>query len=70
MPTACETVAAIFLPPLAVSYARGCGIDVVLNIILWGLGAIPAIIHAFYVLNKRDKAAGVKKVHKVKRAEI
>lgn len=55
MPNACETAAAIFIPPLAASYARGCGVDVVLNVVLWAMGALPGIIHAFYLLHKRDR---------------
>ncbi|KAF7722757.1 hypothetical protein EC973_002711 [Apophysomyces ossiformis] len=45
-------VVAFFIPPLAVLLKRGCGIDFLINICLWALGAIPGIVHAFYIVHK------------------
>ncbi|KAG0165197.1 hypothetical protein DFQ28_009107 [Apophysomyces sp. BC1034] len=47
-------VVAFFLPPLAVLIKRGCGIDFLINICLWALGAIPGIVHAFYIVHKHN----------------
>lgn len=43
-------ILAILLPPVAVFIQRGCGGQLVLNIILWLLGHIPGIIHALYIV--------------------
>ncbi|ORX46558.1 UPF0057-domain-containing protein [Hesseltinella vesiculosa] len=45
-------VIAFFFPPLAVLFKRGCGADFFINICLTLLGAIPGIIHAFYIVHK------------------
>ncbi|KAH9962237.1 UPF0057-domain-containing protein [Russula dissimulans] len=38
---------AIFIPPLAVFFKRGCHVDLWINIALWILGWIPGVIHAW-----------------------
>jgi uncharacterized membrane protein YqaE (UPF0057 family) len=45
-----KIILAILLPPLGVFLERGCGADLLINIILTCLGYIPGIIHALYVL--------------------
>lgn len=45
----CKIILAIFLPPLGVFFERGCGADLLINILLTILGYIPGIIHALYV---------------------
>ncbi|KAI7780246.1 hypothetical protein LA080_016216 [Diaporthe eres] len=42
----CKILLAIFLPPLGVFFERGCGADLLINILLTILGYIPGIIHA------------------------
>ncbi|KAF1821133.1 UPF0057-domain-containing protein [Dissoconium aciculare CBS 342.82] len=44
-----KIILAILLPPLGVFLERGCGADLLINIILTCLGYIPGIIHALYV---------------------
>ncbi|TKA71593.1 hypothetical protein B0A49_04726 [Cryomyces minteri] len=44
-----KIILAIFLPPLGVFLERGCGADLLINILLTCLGYIPGIIHALYV---------------------
>ncbi|PBP17825.1 plasma membrane proteolipid 3 [Diplocarpon rosae] len=46
----CKIILAIVLPPLGVFLERGCGADLLINILLTILGYIPGIIHALYVL--------------------
>ncbi|KAI0831449.1 hypothetical protein BC628DRAFT_1415948 [Trametes gibbosa] len=43
---------AILLPPLGVFLERGCGADLLINILLTVLGYIPGIIHALYIILK------------------
>ncbi|KAF8610133.1 UPF0057-domain-containing protein [Ceratobasidium sp. AG-I] len=43
---------AIVLPPLGVFFERGCGADLLINILLTVLGYIPGIIHALYIILK------------------
>ncbi|KAI1425674.1 hypothetical protein F5Y12DRAFT_713952 [Xylaria sp. FL1777] len=45
----CKIIFAIILPPLGVFLERGCGADLLINILLTILGYIPGIIHALYV---------------------
>jgi uncharacterized membrane protein YqaE (UPF0057 family) len=45
----CKIILAIILPPLGVFLERGCGPDLLINILLTILGYIPGIIHALYV---------------------
>jgi uncharacterized membrane protein YqaE (UPF0057 family) len=47
----CKIVLAVILPPLGVFFERGCGADLLINILLTILGYIPGIIHALYVHN-------------------
>ncbi|TKA70677.1 hypothetical protein B0A49_04381 [Cryomyces minteri] len=44
-----KIILAIFLPPVGVFLERGCGADLLINILLTCLGYIPGIIHALYV---------------------
>ncbi|RWS00488.1 plasma membrane proteolipid 3-like protein, partial [Dinothrombium tinctorium] len=46
----CKFILAIFLPPLGVLAEKGCGKDLIINILLTLLGYIPGIIHAVYVI--------------------
>lgn len=46
----CKIILAVLLPPLGVFLERGCGADLLINILLTILGYIPGIIHALYVL--------------------
>ncbi|KAJ7273617.1 hypothetical protein B0H12DRAFT_1090224 [Mycena haematopus] len=41
----CKIIGAIILPPLGVFLERGCGADLLINILLTILGWIPGIIH-------------------------
>ncbi|EPQ58221.1 cation transport-like protein [Gloeophyllum trabeum ATCC 11539] len=43
---------AIFVPPIGVFLERGCGADLLINILLTILGYIPGIIHALYIILK------------------
>ncbi|KAI0724095.1 putative stress response RCI peptide [Fomitopsis betulina] len=43
---------AIILPPVGVFLERGCGADLLINIVLTCLGYIPGIIHALYIILK------------------
>ncbi|KAI9236411.1 plasma membrane proteolipid 3 [Podila verticillata NRRL 6337] len=43
---------AVIFPPLGVLLERGCGRDLIINILLTCLGFIPGIIHAFYIILK------------------
>ncbi|ORY64939.1 uncharacterized protein BCR38DRAFT_431386 [Pseudomassariella vexata] len=47
----CKIILAIILPPLGVFLERGCGADLLINILLTILGYIPGIIHALYVVS-------------------
>ena len=47
-----EIILALFLPPVAVALRFGIGKTFLLNLLLTLLGALPGIIHAFYVLSK------------------
>ncbi|KIK08719.1 hypothetical protein K443DRAFT_672246 [Laccaria amethystina LaAM-08-1] len=48
----CKILVAIFIPPLGVFLERGCGADLLINILLTILGYIPGIIHALYIILK------------------
>ncbi|KAL7269582.1 hypothetical protein RUND412_007745 [Rhizina undulata] len=39
----------IILPPVGVFFVAGCGMDLLINIILTCLGYLPGHIHAFYL---------------------
>ncbi|KAK3686874.1 plasma membrane proteolipid Pmp3 [Vermiconidia calcicola] len=47
-----KIVLAVFLPPAGVFLERGCGADLLINILLTVLGYIPGIIHALYIILK------------------
>ncbi|KAF8212334.1 hypothetical protein K438DRAFT_1806377 [Mycena galopus ATCC 62051] len=47
-----KIIAAVVLPPLGVFLERGCGADLLINILLTVLGYIPGIIHALYIILK------------------
>lgn len=44
-----KLIFAVILPPVGVFLERGCGADLLINILLTILGYIPGIIHALYV---------------------
>jgi len=46
----CKIILAIFLPPLAVLWERGCGCDLLINLLLCLLGFLPGCIHALYII--------------------
>ncbi|ETW85769.1 putative stress-induced hydrophobic peptide [Heterobasidion irregulare TC 32-1] len=48
----CKIIFAVLLPPIGVFLERGCGADLVINILLTILGYIPGIIHALYIILK------------------
>ncbi|EKM82761.1 hypothetical protein AGABI1DRAFT_125228 [Agaricus bisporus var. burnettii JB137-S8] len=48
----CKIIFAIIFPPLGVFLERGCGADLLINILLTILGWIPGIIHALYIILK------------------
>jgi len=48
----CKILFAIILPPVGVFLERGCGADLIINIVLTCLGYIPGIIHALYIILK------------------
>ncbi|PSS20399.1 hypothetical protein M430DRAFT_41711 [Amorphotheca resinae ATCC 22711] len=48
----CKIILAIILPPLGVFLERGCGADLLINILLTILGYFPGIIHALYIILK------------------
>ncbi|ROW01366.1 hypothetical protein VMCG_05869 [Cytospora schulzeri] len=52
-----DYIVAIFLPPLAVFFKRGCGCDFFVNIGLTILGWIPGLIHAWWIISKHEKRA-------------
>ena len=45
---------ALFFPPISVLMMRGCGCDLVINVLLTLLFAIPGMIHAFWVVLTSD----------------
>jgi len=47
-----KIIAAVLLPPLGVFLERGCGADLLINVLLTILGYIPGIIHALYIILK------------------
>jgi uncharacterized membrane protein YqaE (UPF0057 family) len=48
---------ALFFPPIAVLMERGCGCDLLINILLTLLGFIPGMIHAFWIVLQNDSNA-------------
>lgn len=52
----CLVILAIFLPPIATLLKRGCGVDLLINILLTLCGHIPGVIHALYlILHDRER---------------
>ncbi|KIL59955.1 hypothetical protein M378DRAFT_26766 [Amanita muscaria Koide BX008] len=47
---------ALFIPPLAVFLKRGISSDFWINILLWILGWIPGVLHAWYIIAKSEGA--------------
>ncbi|KAI9485752.1 MAG: hypothetical protein EXX96DRAFT_546360 [Benjaminiella poitrasii] len=45
-------IIAFFFPPASVAVKTGCSVDLLINICLCALGAIPGIIHGFYIVHK------------------
>ena len=43
----------IFIPPVAVLLKKGLGVDFIINILLWILGLLPGMIHAFWICSKK-----------------
>ncbi|KAK1921951.1 hypothetical protein DB88DRAFT_496686 [Papiliotrema laurentii] len=48
---------ALFIPPIPVFIKRGCGADLLINLILWFLGWIPGVIHGWYIISKYQEPA-------------
>ncbi|RCI06462.1 hypothetical protein CU098_012909 [Rhizopus stolonifer] len=48
-------IIAFFFPPVAVAIKTGCSIDLLINICLCALGAVPGIIHGFYIVHKYNE---------------
>ena len=46
---------AIFIPPVAVLLKRGCGADLLINIVLTILCWLPGVIHAWWVISKYER---------------
>ncbi|EHY65916.1 hypothetical protein NERG_00612 [Nematocida ausubeli] len=49
--TLLEILLAIFLPPVSVFLVSGCGIDLLINLLLCLLAYFPASIHALYLVS-------------------
>ncbi|KAF8419430.1 putative RIC1 protein [Tirmania nivea] len=47
-----KIILAVILPPLGVFLEKGCGGDLLINILLTILGYLPGIIHALYIIFK------------------
>jgi uncharacterized membrane protein YqaE (UPF0057 family) len=48
-------ILSILIPPLGVLLKEGFGIQLLINIILTLFGYIPGIIHALYIILRKDK---------------
>ncbi|KAJ1302013.1 hypothetical protein OPQ81_000848 [Rhizoctonia solani] len=46
---------ALLVPPIPVFVKRGCSADVIINILLWILGWIPGVIHAWWIISKYEE---------------
>ncbi|KUI55632.1 Plasma membrane proteolipid 3 [Cytospora mali] len=55
-----DYIVAIFLPPLAVFFKRGCGADFIINIGLTILGWLPGLLHAWWIISKYEKPAAAR----------
>ncbi|TYJ54589.1 hypothetical protein B9479_004719 [Cryptococcus floricola] len=49
---------ALFIPPIPVFMKRGCAADFWINILLFILGWIPGVIHAWWIISKYERPAG------------
>ncbi|KAH9822509.1 hypothetical protein DFH28DRAFT_455921 [Melampsora americana] len=47
-------ILAIFVPPASVFYKRQCGPDFWINILLFILGWIPGVLHAWWIISKYE----------------
>ncbi|RUP46608.1 hypothetical protein BC936DRAFT_146739 [Jimgerdemannia flammicorona] len=45
-------VIGFFFPPIPVAIKRGCGADLLINLALCLLAAVPGIIHSWYIIHK------------------
>ncbi|RKP08320.1 hypothetical protein THASP1DRAFT_29873 [Thamnocephalis sphaerospora] len=45
-------VLGFILPPVAVAFRAGCGVDLLINLLLTLLGHVPGVLHAWYVILK------------------
>ncbi|KAI0088791.1 hypothetical protein BDY19DRAFT_945972 [Irpex rosettiformis] len=52
----CLYFLALFVPPLTVFFKRGLKIDFWINILLWILGWIPGVLHAWYIISRSEGA--------------
>ncbi|RWS27184.1 plasma membrane proteolipid 3-like protein [Leptotrombidium deliense] len=48
----CKFILAFFLPPIGVLIEKGCGKDLLINILLTLLLWLPGFIHACYIILK------------------
>ncbi|AFR96489.1 hypothetical protein J008_04394 [Cryptococcus neoformans] len=49
---------ALFIPPIPVFMKRGCAADLWINILLWILGWIPGVLHAWWIISKYGRPEG------------
>ncbi len=47
-------ILAILLPPLGVFLKKGAGTDLIINIVLCFIFWIPAVVHAVWLVTKKD----------------
>ncbi|KAI0263120.1 hypothetical protein BC834DRAFT_889163 [Gloeopeniophorella convolvens] len=47
---------ALLIPPIPVFLKRGCRADLWINILLWILGWIPGVLHAWWIISKSEGA--------------
>lgn len=47
-------ILALLLPPLAVFLETGCGMDLLINVILCCFAWFPGMIHAVYIVGRRS----------------
>lgn len=55
-------ILAIILPPVPVFYKCGCGIDLLINILLCLLGAFPGMVHSVYMVFKYNEVDGYQRL--------
>ncbi|KAI5165658.1 hypothetical protein NEIRO03_2000 [Nematocida sp. AWRm78] len=54
--TLLEILLAIFLPPVSVFLVSGCGIDLIINLLLCLLMIFPASVHALYLISTQRRS--------------